>query len=56
MPTEGEKKGPEAEPSEPAGYEPPDIVWEELFEAAALKMSCTHHQMNPGCSPGPYGH
>ena len=52
MSSEGEKER-DAEPKE--RYEPPAILWEELFEPVALTMSCTHQQINPGCSPGPFG-
>jgi hypothetical protein len=39
--------------SETAGYEPPQIVWEEVFETTVFGLSCAKHPGQPRCSAGP---
>jgi hypothetical protein len=40
-------------PPEPAKYEPPQIVWEEVFETTVFGISCAKHPGQPRCSAGP---
>ena len=52
MPAEAETAATKEAVPEPT-YEPPQIIWEEVFPTTVFGVSCAKHPGQPRCSAGP---